>query len=78
MGHTNEMKPGLRGRFILKHRHNTRSEAKGAIFCKMTEIYNQTLRVASNARLRVITSAEYNFTGREGVFNAEVCRSRAI
>lgn len=75
MGHTNEMKPGLRGHFIFKHRHNTRSEAKGAIFC---EIYNQTLRVASNARLRVITRAEYNFTGREGVFNAEVCSSRAI
>lgn len=83
MGHTNEMKPGLRGHFIFKRHHNTCSEVKGAILCEMIEIYNQTLRVrfggvASKIRLRVITSARYNFTGRKGLFNVEVCSSRAI
>lgn len=83
MGHTNKMKPGLRGHFIFKRHRNTCSEVKGAIFCETIEIYNQTLRVqfggaALNVRLPVITSAKYNFTGRKGVLKVEVCSSRAI
>lgn len=75
------MEPGLRGHFIFKRHHNTCSEVKGTIFCEMIEIYNQTLGVqfggvASNTHLRVIPSAKYNFTGRKGVFNAEVCSSK--
>lgn len=74
MGHTNKMKPGLRGRFIFKRHCNTCSHVKGAIFCGTIEIHNQTLRVqsggvGSNVRSPVIASAKYNLTGRTGVFN---------